>query len=67
MEVSAYARMYVRTYVHIVCIYVCMCVRTYVCVCMYVYICMYYAFPKKIKHILQNNFDSKLGLSCNRL
>jgi hypothetical protein len=62
-----------------VCICVCVClymhictyVSSYVCVCMYAcickYVCMYYVFPKKIKHIVQNHCDSKLWLSCNRL
>jgi hypothetical protein len=41
----------------------------YTCyVCMYyvyvrIYLFIYYVFSKKIKHIVQNHFDSKLWLS----
>ena len=32
-----------------------------------IYLFIYYIFPKKIQHIVQNNCDWKLWLSCNRL
>jgi hypothetical protein len=44
-----------------------MCVSMYVCICVYMYLFIYYVFHKKIQHIVQNNCDSKLWLSCNRL
>ena len=52
-----------------VCMYVFLYVCKYVCMCMYVciYFFIHYVFPKKLKHIVQNNCDSKLWLSFIRL